>query len=1126
MSRFLHYFLKLDIRRKLTSAMVFVATLVVSLSVFGLMALQALQFKNSVEDIARTISDIVAFSSVPALEFNDQTSAKEVLSIMKAEARINSAVLYTKDRQIFALYSRDNVHSASDFIKVPPLGYRWSISNLQYTKPIGSAEEARLGWLTVQIDLALLRSAMVFSLLTGLAILLLSISIAFVVSNKLQAVFSEPLLALVGLANLVSQDGDYSRRAERYNEDEIGQLIDSFNGMLGKIESNNNELSSHREYLKMQVEERTADLEKSEAKTRSILETAPDGIISLSRDGVIENANLAAERLLKSSTAELIGRSFGDFLANSGEHWQKVLAGLREGVSQSFECELRVAGSQFPAAFAVSGTTASDLNQLGSTMIFRDITESKAAEEALRRGKEEAEAASRAKSEFLANMSHEIRTPMNGIIGMTGLALDTELSLVQKDYLMTVKSSADSLLQILNDILDFSKIEAGKLDIESIPFNLRSTLESVVRGLLVRFKEKAAVEFLCRINPDVPDALIGDPGRIRQVLINMIGNAVKFTHDGHVCLSVSTERNPLTGEKEIVFEVEDTGIGIALDKQKLIFEAFSQADTSTTRHFGGTGLGLTISVKLTELMKGSLSLRSQEGVGSCFRFSIPSLEQEGFGTVVVPADLERLRDRPVLIVDDSAINRRILAQLFEVEYGMRVNLCSNAKEAIGLVQSFQRSEQKLALIVTDYMMPEQNGLQLLDYIQNNLGITDIPSLILSSSDFLVHSKGQPNSETVKFTFLVKPVLPTTLREALLNMLGDRRVSLDGVRSALVGDYVESPPDASEVKLNILVAEDNLVNQRLIKKLLEKRGHDVIVADNGIDAIQILENYQYFEPNSAAIDLVFMDIQMPIMGGVEATRIIRERESACGKHIPIVALTAHALKGHREEYLAQGMDEYLTKPVDVDKLFQIIQVYIRQKLPGVQPGTDISGTEVAESAEQQASSRAREDLLARVDGDVELLADILVELFAAVEERSNEMTSEKPRRPDDVIDIVALMRRVDGETTLLMDCLQNFCTEHAEKFPAMREAVQIQDFNKVAECALSLRKILTSVCARSATEAAQRLYLAATAHDSSNLSKFLTLLEYELDTILPAFQMLMKKRKSGVQRTAAYLTKLT
>jgi len=552
---------------------------------------------------------------------------------------------------------------------------------------------------------------------------------------------------------------------------------------------------------------------------------------------------------------------------------------------------------------------------VGTVGISRDMTERKQAAEALRLAKEAAESANRAKSAFLANMSHEIRTPLNAVIGMTELVLKSPLSSQQREFLQTVKDSGEALLSVINDVLDFSKIEAGKLALDCSTFDLRESLGDTMKSFAIRAHQQG-LELACSIHPEVPHMVVGDYNRLRQIVVNLVGNAVKFTETGEVSLEVMLESRA-EKDVELHFVVTDTGIGIPAEKQSAVFEMFEQADTSTTRRHGGTGLGLAIASRIVGLMGGRIWVESEIGRGSRFHFLVRLELADSEPAVPLPPEPESLHGMRVLVVDDNATNRRILGAVLR-SWQVAPTVASSAEEAFSLLREAQQRGEPYRLVLTDAHMPNMDGFMLAEQIKQDSAVGSTVVMMLTSGD---RREDMQRCEALGISaYLLKPIKQSELLEAIELALGIMTPKADLLAPVASTWRLSS--------LHILLAEDSLVNQKLAVALLEGQGHKVQVVNNGQEAISALQMEKF--------DMVLMDVQMPEMDGLEATRKIRSSEQHTGVHIPIVAMTAHALIGDRERCLETGMDAYVAKPIRADELFDTIEALFAA--PGTAPAS--------------------------------------------------------------------------------------------------------------------------------------------------------------------------------------------
>jgi two-component system sensor histidine kinase/response regulator len=874
------------------------AALVVAAVLFTLYD-RATFLREKTHDLVAT-ARMIGSNSTAALSSHDIRLAREVLDALQAKQHVVNACIYDSDGTVFAKYSRSLTHV--DFPSPPPAAQEGGTAIVAQHMVLFQdivLHGKSIGTIYIEADLGDLNDRLFRFVVIDFIVLLGSLAVVLVLSYRLQRVISEPIRELAETAATFSAHENYSMRATKRSNDEIGVLVDQFNGMLDRLQQRDISLQQAHDGLENRVAERTAYL-------NALIENSPLGIVVLDSERLVKLCNPAFEILFQYTCPEVVGKAIDELIADGDSEIQEIHRRTLDGevintITRRQRKDRSIVDVELHTVRLVVNRKVE-----GTLYIYQDISVRKRAEEEMQRAKEAAETSNRAKSEFLANMSHEIRTPMNGIIGMTDLTLETELTQEQVEYLGMVKSSAGSLLSLLNDILDFSKIEAGQLNFETIGFDLRVHLDGAMKALGLRADQKG-LELACHILPDVPEALLGDPTRLRQVLVNLVGNAIKFTSKGEIVVRVETETETDV-EAALHFSVTDTGVGIPAESQAAIFDAFTQADNSMTRKYGGTGLGLTICSRLVGMMGGRIWVDSEVGRGSSFHFTSRFALPKAVPAQAPIVEMAMLRNLPVLVVDNNPTNRRILQEML-IGWHTQPVLFDSGQAALTALEEAKTSGRSFPLIILDCQMPDMDGFTVAERIKHDPKLAGSAIIMMTSAG--LRGDAARCRELRIQAYLSKPIGHSDLLDAIKKVF--RPQGSEQHDDRLVTRHTL---DEDRRHLRILLAEDNAVNQLLTVRLLEKRGHTVVVAETGKAALSAMEK-QIF-------DLVLMDVQMPEMDGLKATIAIREGERISGNHIPIIAMTAHAMASDKESCLEAGMDGYLSKPLKAQDLFAAIE----------------------------------------------------------------------------------------------------------------------------------------------------------------------------------------------------------
>lgn len=923
MSKFLR---DLPISRKLNLLVVLACTISLSLAAAGVVAFDFLSVKNTLVDDLKSKAKFIATTVSVNLWLDSPWDSEEMAEILSVETSIIEAAIFDKDGEIVkdevggekdkgrAVYQRDP--NAGDF-RVPELQKEWGgylDGSLVVYEPIYyEAEGVRdyLGTVFIRTDLSELTQQVLWHIQIMAMVFLASFGLAYLVSNRLQSMIAQPIMSLARKAVVISLSGDYSLRQPKVSEDEIGNLTDSFNGMLETIE------------------ERESDL----------------------------------------------------------------------------------------------NTTLDELKKRDVELVL---------------ARDRAEEGTKAKSEFLAHMSHEIRTPMNGIMGMTAIALKTDLSDSQREYLTAVKTSADALLQIINEILDFSKIEAGHLELDPIPFDFHECLADALKAVALQAHLKD-LELASNIDSEIPPTMIGDPARLRQIIINLVGNALKFTHEGGLTLRATLEEDK--GEQvQLHVEVIDTGIGIPKDRQDSVFESFTQADSSTSRNYGGTGLGLTITALLVEMMGGRIWVESEVGVGSVFQFTIILDKCEQEPSPAERAAMEIVKGKVICGVAEHEQHRLGLERCI-LGLGGTPLVFESGKKALEALK-----KEKPAVVIADSGMLEMDGFTFLRKVKEE-GLKTPTGLMLRTST-LAGDIGRYKKMGID-GHLLKPLRRSDLAEQLLRWIDPDKAE------EVLGGSAEMADEAALPPLKILVADDNSINRQLARLMLESRGCEVLEAEDGNDVLRVLDE-------ETGIDILLLDIMMPDMDGFECTTHVRKREADAGEgaRLPIVALTAHALKGYEEKCLAADMDGYLSKPIDEKKLqATLIKFGGDKEIPVVEePAAEEPKAEEPKAEEPKAEPKTEEAEKPKSE-------EPKTEAGATDEDGEEELT---------VLDLDAVLARVGGNEQFLKVITQTFLDASLKQFDAVKDAVEAGDPKELRFAAHALKGAVLNFEARKTAKYASEL----------------------------------------------------
>ena len=971
-------FKNLTINNKMVILIMGTSVLTLLLALTAFMSFQYIQLRTLIQTDQRAYAKAIGDSCSSALDFLEPLDAEHVLNRLRHKPTVVYSAVYDLNNDLFARYERAGTQAtfpipAFHRDKQEILG-----NHLVIFIPIESGG-AKVGTLLMVNELTELQSLFQRTLSAGLVVLSLSTLLAFLVASRIQRIISKPIEDLARITSQVSEKQDYSIRASKSQDDEIGSLITGFNHMLDRIQQGNQALITEKESalkLSRELTRRRDDLEelmsankdaeralrRSEEMYRAIFENATEGIFRSTREGNLILVNQALADLLDYQSPRELIEAISDIpqqlYEDQGERDRFLGLMGQDERAMGFETRLkRKDGSSVHVV--INAHRVHD--ESGAGMLFEGTVQDNSQHiraEQLKAAVDQAQAATEAKSAFLANMSHEIRTPMNAIIGLSNLVMQGgRLGKKDSHYLNLILEASKKLLRIINEILDFSKIEAGKLDLEEAPFRVSEFLEHLISMFRAQAAQKG-LDLLFHVDPRIPKTLIGDAHRLHQILVNLVGNALKFTEAGEVVVGLTLRES---GEERVVvhMEVEDTGIGVPAEKIPGLFESFSQADDSTTRRFGGTGLGLAISHHLAELMGGKMAATSQVGKGSTFSVTLPF-------RIGADTDEEDSKNRFAGLEAQIAVvnhtSRTILQQVL-THMGFQVNTAENGRE---IMQNLEKEPADLLIMET--RLPDENGLRLLSQIRADHDAVDMPVILMAGleEDNLSEEAGKLGANG----FLLKPVSPSVIIDSVMSIFG-ARVKARGSSST----WAWQPGLDKKIEgARILVAEDNEINRIVARELLESAGLLVTTVTNGREAVEAV--------SSTSFDAVLMDLQMPVLDGLEATRKIRAQDKF--QKLPIIAMTANAMAGDRERCLQQGMNEHVSKPIDPKHLFTVLERFTTIRADNVVPN---------HQGEDDLPELAGFDIptaLRRIGGDRKALEKILVEFARNVSDIMNEL----------------------------------------------------------------------------------------------------------------------------------------